>query len=251
MRMVWWICAICTYAMLSPPASGCLCFSTPMCGQVESLPKSDAVFVGSVVDVWPSRKSLSTASRRLPLPALRRLILQRWRGALSSEEEEYIRTTQDRDAIESRYAIMQRVRFVVSEGFVGPPISEVYTDVSSCGYRFEPGRVYLVNSSRDGTRYRTGACWRTSQVESDDALEDLKTLRAWKSGAPLPPRIYGRIHSADLRTDTRVRLKDDREERSVPLSANGRFSIDNLEKKQYRRLKTSVGTESASLTCLV
>jgi hypothetical protein len=234
MRIGWWIFAIGNFTVLSTPAFGCFCSSTPMCSHIETYTQSSAVFVGRVVDVWPSREAIASESRRLQLPALRHLILQRWHGVLSAEEEGYIRTTQNKDAIESRYAIMQRVLFEVSEGFVGPQVREVYTDATSCGYRFELGSVYLVNSSREGARFRTGACSRTSRVESDDAVEDLKALRAWKSGRPLPPRIYGHIGSASLRIDTRVDLKDDRDDRSVLLGVDGRFWIEDLEKKQYR-----------------
>jgi hypothetical protein len=225
---------VCIGTMLPLRAYGCLCFSTPMCSQVETYTESGAVFVGRVVDVWPPRQKLTTESQHLSLSVLRHLILRRWHGALSAEEERYIRTTPDRAAIEFRYAIMQRVRFVVSEVLAGPQVCEVYTDASSCGYRFELSREYLVNSGREGPRYRTGACSRTSRVESDDAVEDLKALRAWKSGRPLPPRIYGRIDSPDLRMDTRVHVIDDREEHTVLLAANGRFSFDGLEKTKYR-----------------
>jgi hypothetical protein len=91
-----------------------------------------------------------------------------------------------------------------------------------------------VNSVRGGSRYQTGACSRTSKVESDDAVEDLRALRVWKSGRRLPPRIYGRIDSSDLRTDTRVRLINDRKEYSISPGADGRFSFDGLEKTKYR-----------------
>jgi len=129
---------------------------------------------------------------------------------------------------------MQRVRFVVSEVFAGPPIREIYRDAADCGYPFGSDRAYLVNSVRDGSRYRTGACSRTGRVESDDAVEDLKALRAWKSGSPLPPRIYGRILFGHSRPDIRVRLIQDRGERSVRVGADGGFSFDGLENTQYR-----------------
>jgi hypothetical protein len=177
---------------------------------------------------------LAGESEHLSLDQLRHLILQRWGGVLSAEEVRYIRSSPDRGTIAIRFAFMQRVRFVVSEVFAGPPIREIYTDATDCGYPFESGRDYLVNSVRDGSRYGTGACSRTGRVESDDAVEDLKALRAWKSGNPLPPRIYGRIPFEHLRPDIRVHLIMDRGERSVSVGADGRFSFDGLENTQYR-----------------
>src|SRR5579884_2550994 len=191
MRVDRWLYAFCVYTTLSGHALGCMCFSIPMCSQVATLSQSNAVFVGQVVEIWPTRKVL-IRQQDLSHPHLRHLILQRWRGVLSSDEEEYIRTSPEWGKIELRYAYMQRIRFAVSELFTGPPIHEIYTDISSCGYSFEPGRSYLVNSFPDGPRYRTGACSRTSGVDAADAVEDLKALRAWKSGSPLAPRIYGR-----------------------------------------------------------
>ena len=204
-----------------------------MCSQVAELSRSNAVFIGRVVEIWPAREVLAS-QQNLSRPQLKHLILQRWRGALSAEEERYIRTSPEWDKIELRYADMQRVRFEISELFTGPRIHEIYTDISSCGYRFEPGGSYLVNSFRDGTRYLTGACSRTARMESPDAEEDLKALRAWQSGNPRAPRIYGRISSSDLRADIRVRLTKDQEEKLAHLSANGGFSFDSLEKAQYR-----------------
>ena len=138
------------------------------------------------------------------------------------------------NTIESEHAPTQCVRFIVSEVLVGPEVREVYTDASSCGYRFKPGSLYLVNAHVEGSRYLTGACSRTSRIDSDEAVEDLRALRAWRSGIPLLPRIYGRIEPADVRTDTRVHLIEDRDERSVRLDGDGRFSIDGLAKTKYR-----------------
>lgn len=207
-----------------------------MCGQIGTLSESNAVFVGQVTDVWPARETIAGQSQRLTLTKLRQLILDRWHGTLTAEEERYIRTTRDRDTLELRFGLIQRVRFSVTERLAGPRIREVYTDASSCGYRFEPGLTYLVNANHDGPRYHTGACSRTSRVESDDAVEDLKALRAWRTGNPLPPRIYGRIDMRDLRPDIRVRLVDDQgqEERLTRLDPNGRFTFDDLAKTKYR-----------------
>jgi hypothetical protein len=162
------------------------------------------------------------------------MVLQRWHGNLSPQEQQYIRTSSEWGKIESRYAYMQRVRFAVSEDLGGREIHEVFTDSSSCGYRFELNHVYLVNSSRDGLRYRTGACSRTARAESQEAVEDLKALRARKSGIPLLPRIYGRISASDFRADVLVRVTRDQNEEWVHPDAGGGFSFDDLQKTQYR-----------------
>jgi hypothetical protein len=204
-----------------------------MCSQIGADSQS-SVFIGKVIEVWPNREAIATESGHLSPRQYRQLILNRWQGNLSPEEEQYVRTSPERDKIEFRFGIMQRVRFQVSEELSGPKVSEVYTDASSCGYRFETGQVYLVNASRDGSRYRTGACSRTAKIDSDSAIEDLKALRARKSGKPLPPRIYGRVDSGDLKSDTRIRLAHDGEECSVAIDNDGRFSVDGLEPMKYR-----------------
>jgi hypothetical protein len=145
-----------------------------------------------------------------------------------------VRTNGDRGAIELRYGLLQRVRFVVTEVLIGPEIQEVYTTASSCGYPFQQGQVYLVNASRDGTRYRTGACFRTNTFDSDDLAEDLKALRAWKSGRPLPRRIYGRIDREQLRSGIRVSLKNGEAELETQMGSDGRFSFDGLKPEAYR-----------------
>ena len=236
MGVMRWICAFGICTILCARASACFCFSTPMCSQIGELSKSNAVFVGKVADVWPARQTIAGESRRLTLTGLRQLLLERWHGTLTAEEERFVRTTTDRDALELRFGSIQRVRFIVSEFLAGPEIREIYTDTSSCGYSFEAGLTYLVNANHDGPRYRTGACSRTSRVESDDAVEDLKALRAWRAGNPLPPRIYGQILMGDLRADTRVRLFDEQgqEERLARIEPNGRFSLDALAKTKHQ-----------------
>ncbi len=221
------------YAVFSGSAFGCFCFSTPMCSSAATPADSSAVFVGRVTEVWPTREALAK-QQRLSHLQLKQLILQRWRGALSAQEEQYIRASSEWDKIEFRYAYMQRIRFVVSELLAGTQVHEVFTDSSSCGYRFELNHVYLVNSSRDGLRYRTGACSRTAPAESEEAVEDLKALHARKSGTPLSPRIYGRILPSEVRPDVLVRLTRDQDEDWVHPGAGGGFSFDGLEKAQYR-----------------
>jgi hypothetical protein len=233
MRVLRWLCAWYVCTTLGGSAFGCFCFDTPMCSQVGELSQSNAIFVGRVVEVWPAPEVL-LRQQHLSRSQVRQLILRRWRGVLSADEELYVRTSSEWPTIEFRYAYMQRARLAVTELLSGPPIQEIYTDTSDCGYRFQPGASYLVNSFRDGPRYRTGACSRTGRVDSDDAVEDLKALRAWKAGNPLAPRIYGRVLPSNLRPGILVGLRKNQDETVTGLDAIGGFSFDGLEKTQYR-----------------
>jgi hypothetical protein len=231
-----WICAFGIFTILCTRASACICFSVPMCAQSQPRGDSTAIFVGRVISVWPSRETIAAQSRDSSLDELRKLILERWQGTLSSEEEQIVRTTMDKDALEVRFGYTQRARFHVTEILSGPRIEEVYSNATSCGFRFEPGWTYLVVAHRNGRSYHTGACSRTSRVESSSAVEDLKALRAWRSDNPLAPRIYGHIDKAQVRQDTRVRLFDEESrERAVSrVDSNGRFAFDALGKVTYR-----------------
>lgn len=230
--------AIYLCAISSAPASGCMCFSAPMCSEVASLSQANAVFVGRVVEVWPPRGVLARQERLSPRQ-LKELVLRRWQSTLSDEEVKDIRTSAEQGNIDLRYAYMLRIRFVVSESFSGPSIREIYTDSSSCGYRFELGITYL------GFRFRTGACSRTARVDSEDAAEDIKALRAWKSGTPLAPRIYGRITQTAHHGNVRVRLRGGHGDVRAPIDASGGFSFDGLEKAPYQlEIEDSRGTGS-------
>ena len=168
----------CTF-MLTARVYGCFCFSTPICSQISTRPRFDAAFLGQVVDIWPSGRTLADEYERLSHAQKRRLTLQRWAVVLSPEEKKYVRTTTERDRMEADYAFLPRVRFKVTEVLAGMQIREIYTESTSCGYRFQRGKVYLVILFRDGRRYSTGACSRTGPVESDEAVEDLKVAREY------------------------------------------------------------------------
>jgi hypothetical protein len=139
------------YAVFTGSAFGCFCFSTPMCSSAATPSGSNAVFVGRVTEIWPTGETLAM-QQRLSHIQLRQMLLQRWHGHLSQQEEQYIRASSEWGKIEFRYAYMQRIRFVVSEDLAGAQVHEVFTDSTSCGYRFELNHAYLVNSSRDGLR---------------------------------------------------------------------------------------------------
>jgi hypothetical protein len=247
-------------ALLSTVGYGCWCFPSPLCDKVTENSLSGAIFVGRVKEVWPSSKTLAREARSYSLPALRDSILRRWRGVLSKEEVEYIRATEDRWSLELRYGLMQRVRFQGSEALFGPEVREVYTDLSSCGYQFKVGREYLVDSFQDDRysvtgRYWTGACSRTSLTDSYTAREDLKAMRAFRSGTPFGMRVYGRFAEEHLSEGIRVRLSGPEFDRSVNVGPDGSFSFDGLDAVEYRlHIADRRGTGSrvlklASLKC--
>src|SRR5690349_2501860 len=115
MRLRAWLAAWCLCLVSHSTAFACFCLSSPMCSEVPSLSGSHSVFVGRVVDVWPSRSVLAGESRKPSPQAVRRAVLQRWRGSLSAAEERDVRTNANIGAIEVKYGLLQRVRFVVME----------------------------------------------------------------------------------------------------------------------------------------
>ena len=100
MRPAMLVARICACLVFTTKAFACFCFSPPMCSGVAALPSSSAVFVGRVVDVWPSRSILASETKGLSLDGLRGYILGPWRSSLSLEEERDVRTNVDRTAIE-------------------------------------------------------------------------------------------------------------------------------------------------------
>lgn len=194
---------------------------------------SDAIFVGRVIEIWPPRQSFAR-DEHLNFAQEKRLILYRWRGVLSKEEERRISTSSEWSGSDADFVYMQRIRVVVKESFTGPTTREIYTSATSCGIRFRLNQTYLIVSNPKGSRYYTGACSGTAPIDSHDAVRDLKVLRDWKAGISLLPQIEGSIDPEDLRPNLRVRLVRDQEVTSIFPGADGIFSVDRLAKAQYR-----------------
>ncbi|MBI4349637.1 MAG: hypothetical protein HY553_22570 [Elusimicrobia bacterium] len=78
-----------------------------------------------------------------------------------------------------------RIEFAVSRSWKGPRrkalAARTVRDGASCGYRFEPGKEYLVFAYTDGGELWVGLCSRTKPLA--DAKEDLAAL-----GRGKPPR---------------------------------------------------------------
>lgn len=236
----------------------CICFSTPLCNQLSDPFGRRTIFVGTVTHIYPASldayRSLESALNRNDRGALVRakaLILRLWEPVLSSDEARSIKLASSQDELR-RASIMgmftRRVRFRVREWIEGNSGEEfeLFTDASDCGYRFEAGKQYLVVSSQytKTDKWWTGACSRTAPVESEDAKQDLRALRAWRDGRPLSPRIYGQIYDRRHRQpsdpgppgspDFIIRLTGASSEQEIWPDTEDRFSFDNLAPTSHR-----------------
>lgn len=225
----------------APQAVACWCFPVPLCAQVNGRSHSDAIFIGQVVDLWPSGTSAYLELERLSLEQLRTAVLKRWQGVLTPDEVHRIQTAIDRHEILLSYGMMQRVRFRVTERFGEARVDEVFTSLSSCGVRFDLGETYLVIGERSGRQYWSSACSRTARVQSNSAIADIEALRAWRSGAPAATRVYGwvdgwldkvQVYGPDLR----LRLFDaaNQEEGVTQPDAKGWFRFEGLTRTKHR-----------------
>jgi hypothetical protein len=242
-------------------ANSCWCFSEPLCNDLPRRTGTEVIFVGRVTDLYPasievygpllsqpqrSAKAKSAANQRLSRG--KAIISSIWNGELTGAEELAIKSADSEDGIRRASelaAYARRVRFHVQEWLVGPQTAQldIFTDFTSCGYRFKLGETYLVVAKRTATvRWWTGACSGTEPIAS--AGEDLKALRAWRDGHPLQPRVYGVVRDGRLKQpgqwidpplpsvpmlmicgDSRLEAKSDQE---------GRFSFDDLGTRKYR-----------------
>jgi hypothetical protein len=91
----------------------------------------------------------------------------------------------------------RQARMEVLENFVGADGSQftLYTAVDgpACGFDFTEGGTYLMEAHRrpGSDTWQVTSCSRTRSVDRAD--EDLRVLRAWKTGQRLPGRISGQI----------------------------------------------------------
>ena len=127
---------------------------------------------------------------RQQLQPERKLILRLWQKDLSQEEQRAIKAA---DSEQSLWAASlfahypRRVRFRVVEWLEGgnAPEFDVYTEFTSCGYKFNLGETYLVVASAQSSdaRWWTGACMRNQPVVS--ATQDLRLCGLGRQGVPL------------------------------------------------------------------
>lgn len=186
-------------------ASGCLCFSKPLCGEIRTPGEQRAVFVGTVSEIYPDldgAKDVGRAERGgMTLQEAKNLLQERWQGVLSAKEILAVQQSSSMNELllsSSRIDLAtRRVRFRVMEWLQGGSGSsfDLFTDLSSCGYRFAGGSTYLVVATLNAgsQRWQTGACMRNAPADSRLAQEDLKALRAARDGRSMLPRVYGHV----------------------------------------------------------
>ena len=131
-----------------------------------------------------------------------------------------------------------KVRLSVAETFSGSPRAEqiVYTaqQSSSCGFRFEVGREYVVLAYQKEAQLWTTKCSRTALLEPGVANPDLAWMRSYKT-APHGSEIYGLVQLQDESAKgipATIQLSGT-ENRTVTADAEGKYSIRNLTPGEY------------------
>lgn len=223
-------------ATMATPAAGCFCFPDPLCARLGHFKGTDGFFVGRVVEIWPTRAEIARQERVRPTQD-RRWILERWGAAITPAERQQLQEGRNDEELRWRYRHRQRVRFAVSEVLLGPRVSEVYTQASSCGYRFEKGQTYLVEAAGEAGDYNVHACGATRRLttaaDQARARPALRELRVARTGVA-PVKIYGRLAPKDLNEAVQVRLAGPMGDRLELPDADGNFTFDDLDRKDYR-----------------
>jgi hypothetical protein len=246
--------------LLPAPVPACSCAPSLGCDQ---LPNADsettAVFVGTVREFYPrSRDQMNqimqdfyhthqdlVAQLRNPAETRRRagepapnlefrkqLIQYIWGNTLTPAEEEQLRTATAQDLDRLHFDYWRRARFAVVENFVGAngPQFELFTNLDgpSCGFDFAEGGTYLVRAYRNlgDERWQVSSCSRTRAIANAD--EDVRMLRTWKAGIPLPARILG-IAAPGLT----VRLRGSGRALETSTDSQGRFEFKDLPNGTY------------------
>ncbi len=237
------------------PTSACFCFSRPLCSELSAVGRQRAIFVGTVSEIYPSLDGVKDVAlaegREMTLRQAKTLLQERWRDVLSAKEIVQIQRARSINELLWNVRITlatRRVRFRVAEWLQGGRGNsfELFTDISSCGYRFANGGTYLVVATLEAEsgRWQTGACMRNAPAGTRLAREDLKALRAARDGRPLLPRVYGEvldwrdgsagIKSASGPPHAVLRLTGPASSREAASDDQGWFSFDDLPPATYR-----------------
>jgi hypothetical protein len=278
--------------LLPAPVLACTCAPGSM-GFCQALPDTSnanhAVFVGKVTEFYP--KSPAERSQLLEefirthpdlLEALRaqspeyptgrriagassgnlewrkQIIKYIWGDTLTPTEQEQLRVASDeRELDRLGFDQRRRARLEVLENFTGAdaPQFTLYTalDGPGCGFDFAEGGTYLVEAYKTSgsDKWRVSSCSRTRLL--GQAAEDLKTLRAWKTGQRLPGYITGQI--VDRRnplpgTAFQLRLLGGKQILETTSDSSGRFGFENLDAGVYQVqvVQPTVVSRSADLT---
>ncbi|QOY91808.1 hypothetical protein [Paludibaculum fermentans] len=238
------------------PASACFCFPRPLCSELSASGGQRAIFVGTVSEIYPEVEGAKDAGLAegggMTLRQAKTLLQERWRGVLSAKEIVQIQRARSINELllwNARITLAtRRVRFRVAEWLQGGRgrSFELFTDISSCGYRFASGGTYLVVATLEAEsgRWQTGACMRNAPADTRLAREDLKALRAARDGRPLLPRVYGEVldwregsagfKSASGPPHAVLRLTGPASRSETASDDQGWFSFDDLPRGTYR-----------------
>ena len=221
---------------LAAPAAGCFCLPSPLCARLGHLKGTDGFFVGRVVEIWPSRAEFARQEKGPPSQE-RQWILERWSAEMTPAERQQLQEGRNDEEVRARYRHRQRVRFAVSEVLWGPRVSEVYTSGTSCSYRFEEGKTYLVEAALEASEYHSHACGATrrlttaaDQARARPALRDLRAARIGRA----PVKIYGKLAPKELNDAVQMRLAGPTGDRLQLPDADGNFTFDDLDRVDYR-----------------
>jgi hypothetical protein len=161
---------------------------------------------------------------------------------LTPTEKEQLRAAADeRELDRLGFDQRRRARLEVLENFVGAEAFEftlnTALDGPACGFDFTEGATYLVEAYKPSgsDTWRVSSCSRTRML--DQAADDMKTLRAWKTGQRLPGRINGQIidrRTPSAGTPFRVRLLGAKQILETTSDSRGQFTFDNLDTGVYQ-----------------
>ena len=261
-------------ALLATPALACSCASSPV-QYCERLPdpnnSQQAVFVGMVREFYPrsrdqmsqlfdefyrthrdlAAKSTNRASKRLAgappdnQDFRKQFIQYLWGNALTTEEQEQLRTADQRELDHLMFDYRRRARVQVLENFANAdsPEFELYTNLDgpSCGFDFAEGGVYLIEAYRNGPgdRWKVSTCSRTKLAS--EVAGDVNALRASKNGVRLPGRIVGQVFGRTggiSPAGVRIQLLGGKHPLEAISDSQGQFEFTNLESGSYQLVWT-------------
>lgn len=241
---------------VAPEANACSCSASPapFCAtDLDALAASGRtlVFIGTVTNTVAATTSVPPPSPRSsqarPLnPSQMDLMRERrdaalalYGDALPEAERAALLVQQDVFGLADELSWIedrQRSQVRVEElfiGDVGPEIQIVDTNNTSCSYQYKVGQTYLFEARQDGRgRWVPLVC--TGRASTIDSAEDnIRSLRAWKSGQTLPSRIYGKaLVMGRFPTAVRFGLRGEVPMETI-LDEDDRFSFDNLQPGRY------------------
>ena len=201
---------------------------------------------------FPGLQTGSPEASRSTIDATKEMYLQQYGSRLDDTQRaqvESAKSEQDLTELVVLISFLGRpVEFEVVENLIGdlPQSIEIFTGRGGgdCGFDFLEGETYLIEASRrPNGELHTWMC--QSRVTSIAfATEDLRTLRAWKEGKPVAPRVYGVASDWTQRQDdyssghppaagVRLALSDRHQTARIAADQDGQFRFENLGRAAY------------------